>query len=159
VKERILCYREGVIMRALAVRQPYASLIVNGHKIWEMRSRPTNIRGRIGIYSSVHIPTELEKSDYQYILCSLKHKGYSLSDSLPSYIDAPRGCLIGTVEIEDCFPVSVGTQLYSTRYSLVEAQDKEMYALRLQNPVKFEKPIPIKWTSGGSWANINIPEV
>src|SRR5574344_220635 len=91
-KERILCYREGVIMRVLAVRQPYASSIIDGHKIWEMRSRPTNIRERIGIYSSVHKPTELEKSDYQYILCSLKHKGYSLSDSLPSYIDAPRGC-------------------------------------------------------------------
>ncbi len=38
-----------VIKRALIVRKPYARMIVGGVKTWEMRSRPTTIRERIGI--------------------------------------------------------------------------------------------------------------
>jgi len=35
--------------RALIVKQPYADLIMSGQKVLEMRSRHTNVRGRIGI--------------------------------------------------------------------------------------------------------------
>ena len=35
--------------RALIVRQPWIDLILSGKKIWEMRSKPTNIRGLIGL--------------------------------------------------------------------------------------------------------------
>ena len=38
-----------MIKRALIVRKPYAAMIVSGQKTWEMRSRSTNIRERIGI--------------------------------------------------------------------------------------------------------------
>ena len=37
--------------RALKVRQPYASLIVQGKKTWEIRRHPTRVRGRVGIMS------------------------------------------------------------------------------------------------------------
>lgn len=35
--------------RALIVRKPWIDLILSGEKVWEMRSRPTSIRGRIGL--------------------------------------------------------------------------------------------------------------
>ena len=35
--------------RSLIVRKPWIDLILDGKKIWEMRSRPTKIRGRIGL--------------------------------------------------------------------------------------------------------------
>jgi hypothetical protein len=35
--------------RALIVRQPWIDLILSGKKTWEMRSRPTNVRGKIGL--------------------------------------------------------------------------------------------------------------
>lgn len=35
--------------RALIVRQPWIDLILSGKKTWEMRSRPTIVRGRIGL--------------------------------------------------------------------------------------------------------------
>lgn len=38
--------------RALIVRQPYADLIMTGQKVLEMRSRHTNVRGRIGIIAA-----------------------------------------------------------------------------------------------------------
>jgi predicted transcriptional regulator len=37
------------IDKALIVRPPFAGLIVDGHKKWEMRSKETIMRGRIGI--------------------------------------------------------------------------------------------------------------
>jgi len=36
-------------MKCLIIKQPWIDLILSGDKTWEMRSRPTNIRGRIGI--------------------------------------------------------------------------------------------------------------
>jgi len=35
--------------RALIIKQPWIELILSGQKTWEMRSRPTNVRGRIGL--------------------------------------------------------------------------------------------------------------
>lgn len=35
--------------RSLIVRNPWIDLILHGQKTWEMRSRLTNIRGRIGL--------------------------------------------------------------------------------------------------------------
>ena len=35
--------------RALIIRKPWIDLILIGEKLWEMRSKPTNIRGRIGL--------------------------------------------------------------------------------------------------------------
>lgn len=38
-----------VNMKCLIIKQPWIELILSGKKTWEMRSRPTNIRGRIGL--------------------------------------------------------------------------------------------------------------
>lgn len=39
----------AMIDRALIIRQPWIDLILSGQKPWEMRSRPTKIRGKIGL--------------------------------------------------------------------------------------------------------------
>lgn len=36
-------------MKCLVIKKPWIDLILSGEKVWEMRSRPTNIRGRIGL--------------------------------------------------------------------------------------------------------------
>ena len=43
---------EIAIFRCLVVRPPYARAIVTGAKVEEYRSRPTRIRGRVGIIES-----------------------------------------------------------------------------------------------------------
>lgn len=35
--------------RALIIRRPHIDKILSGEKIWEMRSKPTKVRGRIGL--------------------------------------------------------------------------------------------------------------
>ena len=39
--------------RALIIDEPHLGRILSGDKIWEMRSMPTNIRGRIGFIRKV----------------------------------------------------------------------------------------------------------
>ncbi|WP_269849531.1 ASCH domain-containing protein [Methanosarcina horonobensis] len=56
-------------MKVLAVRQPWASLIVEGLKTLEVRSRPTNIRGRVAIYGSSHNPTIAEQN---WFMCTVQ---------------------------------------------------------------------------------------
>lgn len=43
-------------MRALTIRQPWASLIATGVKRYETRSRPTRVRGRIAIHAGLALP-------------------------------------------------------------------------------------------------------
>lgn len=38
--------------RGLIIRQPYAGLVASGRKTWEMRSKPTTMRGPIAIIAS-----------------------------------------------------------------------------------------------------------
>lgn len=38
-----------MIEKALIIRQPYLNQILSGGKIWEMRSRPNKVTGKIGL--------------------------------------------------------------------------------------------------------------
>jgi hypothetical protein len=80
-------------MTALAVRQPYASLIASGYKSMEIRTRNTRIRGTIAIYASRTIPSKLD----------LK--------ALDSYTELckeplPRGKIICVADLIDSYPIS-----------------------------------------------------
>jgi hypothetical protein len=41
--------KENRNMHALIIREPWIGMILSGRKTWEMRSRSTRIRGRIGL--------------------------------------------------------------------------------------------------------------
>ena len=83
-KDTFFKMREVKGMKALSVRQPWADLIVSGHKDCENRTRPTNFRGTILIHASKTV----DKYAMQQIgICA----------------DAMRcGGIIGSGEIVDC---------------------------------------------------------
>jgi hypothetical protein len=72
-------------VKALTVRQPWASLIVDGIKDVENRSWRTNYRGRLGIHAAQRFDQEL-----------MDLYGHLLDD------DLPLGALIGSVKLIDC---------------------------------------------------------
>src|SRR5262245_48413541 len=39
----------GIVSRGLVIEQRWVSLILDGRKTWEMRTRPTRVRGWIGL--------------------------------------------------------------------------------------------------------------
>jgi hypothetical protein len=80
---------------ALAIRQPWAELIMRGRKRIEYRSQQSHVRGRVFIYACLgryarHVETE-----------------WAVEFKLD--IDAlPRGVIMGSVELFDCRPAPDG---------------------------------------------------
>ena len=117
-------------MKALTVRQPWASLIVHGVKHIETRSKPTKIRGRIGIIAGKHRPTSFWLNEWADGggLSKAPAPWNAYAGDLDRWFDAmesndgngqwrydyrwsrfPFGALIGTVELYDCVPIVDGT--------------------------------------------------
>jgi hypothetical protein len=87
-------------MKALSIRQPWAWLIVQGHKDIENRTWSTGTRGPVLIHASKGM-TQTEYEDVCAFLARdprLKH----LNAALPAPADLERGGIIGRAEIVDC---------------------------------------------------------
>ena len=112
-------------MKALSIRQPWASLIVEGRKNIENRSWPTKFRGRIYIHASLRFDKDA--------LAFLKDKDLMLNgDSETVFYKLPRGSIIGEVSIIDCVAFHP-SPWFSGPFGFV-----------LSNPVKFDSFIPCK---------------
>lgn len=79
----------------LSIRQPWAWLIVHGHKDIENRTRPTRQRARILVHAGQQwdIPPEQWAETWPGI-------------DLPATEDMPRGGIVGAVDIVDCVTAS-----------------------------------------------------
>src|SRR5947208_599124 len=79
-------------MRALSVRQPWAELILLGHKTVEVRSRRTVLRERVYLYATKNRIDPAEEA--------------RISGEFGIDVDGlPRGVLVGTVLIVGCLPL------------------------------------------------------
>ena len=90
-------------MKALSVRQPWAWLIVNGHKDIENRNWPTKFRGPILIHASKFMTAE------SYCDCAefLAQIG-KVVPNFPSFrkLQSQLGGIVGQAEIIGCVPAS-----------------------------------------------------
>jgi len=113
--------------KALTVRQPWASLIIEGHKNIENRSRPTKYRGLLAIHAGLKIVPE-----------ALDRYGRLLDN--PD--DLPLGSLLGTVELADCIEGARN-----------EWAEPGYFHWLLEDPRPLARPIPARgalgfWTVG-----------
>ncbi len=60
--------------RALIIRQPHINNVLQNKKLWEMRSKPTNLRGKIGL---IEQGTGLIVGEVELVGCK-KQSGKSL---------------------------------------------------------------------------------
>lgn len=120
-------------MKALSIKQPWASLIVDGYKTYEFRSWKTNYRGKILIHSS----SSLEKDTID------RFKEYNL--------EYEKGAIIGEADIVDCILVDekFNKELRNIN-PLVYAKSNhiETYAWKLENIKKYDTPIYVKGKLG-----------
>lgn len=120
-------------MKALSIKQPWASLIVYGYKNYEFRSWKTKYHGPIYIHASATIDKEAMKVFQNYP------------------IPFPTGCLLATAVIEDCLEVT--TELEKT---LIQkdptvygyTQGRARYAWELCAITRLEHPISMKGKLG-----------
>lgn len=109
-------------MKAITIKQPWASLIVAGLKDIENRSWKTNFRGRVLIHAGkarekqFGIPKKLFADDAVYSVIDSK--------------ELPQGAIIGSVEIVDCVKNHPSLWAIEGDWNWV-----------LANPVMFPQPI------------------
>ena len=123
----------GDNMKALTIKQPWASLIIEGYKKYEFRSWKTNYRGKILIHSGLSLEKDMKE----------RFKDYDL--------DYKLGYIIGEAEIVDCILVdkefndslrNINPIVYG------RSNHVENYAWKLENIKKYDKPIPCKGKLG-----------
>ncbi|HWK58128.1 MAG TPA: ASCH domain-containing protein [Parapedobacter sp.] len=126
-------------MKCITVKQPWASLIVEGYKSIENRMWATKFRGPTLIHTSAKYahphPWEL-LTDEQFATLP----GSVQTDMLLR--DYPVSAIIGQVEIVDCVinHPSIWAEITEIPAG-VYMGEKPIYNWVLDNPVKFDKPI------------------
>jgi len=81
-------------MMALSVRQPWAWLIMAGHK--DVENRSWCIRTPIRIW--IHAASGMTRAEYAW--CWLY--AAALGVEIPPFSSLVRGCLLGTIKVEQC---------------------------------------------------------
>jgi hypothetical protein len=93
-------------MKALTVRQPWASLIACGEKTIQTSPKPTSYRGPIAIHAGLARPVGSMVGPY--LVCdSGSIAGYGLSHQTEHrpWIDLPLGAVVAVAELVDCAPI------------------------------------------------------
>ncbi len=128
-------------MKAITIKQPWASLIVEGIKDIENRTWKTNYRGRVLIHSSADkkFNTSLTEDQFKAIIpliCKgvsipLDEKEHGIKKQYGWKFSHDYSSIIGSVEIIDC------VQNHPSIWA-IEGQ----WHWVLANPIKFEHPTP-----------------
>jgi ASCH domain len=84
-------------MKALSVRQPYAWLIVSGHKDIENRDWATNFRGRVLIHAGLTYPKRNYRDDAE--IFGARYGAYPERDTM-------LGGIVGVATITGCVTAS-----------------------------------------------------
>lgn len=120
-------------MKALTIKEPWASLIIEEYKKYEFRSWKTKYRGKILIHAGLSIEKDMME----------RFKDYN--------IDINPGYIIGEATITDCILVdeefncelrSIDPVVYG------RSNHTETYAWKLENVVKYENQISCKGKLG-----------
>lgn len=120
-------------MKVISIKQPWASLIINGYKEYEFRSWKTNFRGNCLIHTSLGI----DKS----AMDRFKHLN----------LDYPLGKIIGSVDVVDCIIVDKAFEtklLNKDKIIYGGSINRTGYAFKLKNIKKFKETIAAKGQLG-----------
>lgn len=110
-------------MKAISIRQPWATLISLGLKTIEVRSQNFSYRGPLLIHSS-RTPDREGLSRFPL-------------DELP------LGCLVGTVQLVDVKPFTRSSwEDLQDEHLGLGSPDRQLFALHLTEPVPAEQPVP-----------------
>ena len=120
-------------MKVLTIKEPWATLIIDGYKKYEFRSWKTNYRGKI----LIHAGLTLEKDNFK------RFKDYNL--------DVSKGEIIGEAELVDCILVDekFNQELLNIDPIVYGKSNHIMtYAWKLENVKKYETKITVKGKLG-----------
>lgn len=117
-------------MKTLTIKQPWATLIIQGDKRFEFRSWKTSYRGDLLIHAGKGIDKEAMKRLKKYI---------------PE--DMPLGKIIGKVKLVDCIKMSPEFKemlLKENNEIYTKSSFQENYGWQVENVEVFNHPMPVK---------------
>lgn len=132
-------------MKAITIKQPWATLIALGEKKFETRSWQTKYRGQIAIHAGKSI--DKEACDDYLIKSTLAEHG------IKSYKELPTGVVLATAKLIDCYKVeaTVGYVSVLSKERTVEGLEvafgdytEGRYAWELGNLQVLAKPVAAK---------------
>lgn len=120
-------------MKVLTIKEPWATLIIDGYKKYEFRSWKTNYRGKILIHAGMSLERENAQRFSEY------------------NIDYSCGEIIGEAQIVDCIFVTpeINEELKKINPLVYgKSGHVEKYAWKLENIIKYDKKIKVKGKLG-----------
>lgn len=106
-------------MKAISIRQPWAWLIVNGHKDIENRSWPTARRGTV----LVHASKGMTRDEYDDVEEMLRFTDGLKHITLPRFEAIERGGIVGMMTITGCVTASESPWFFGPQgFKLAEAE-------------------------------------
>jgi len=123
------------MLKAISLKQPFASLVVMGAKKYETRGFYTRHRGRLLIHAS------LSKDENNLSLC-LNEPFRKFVDGINGFYKLPFGKIIGEVMVEDVFATeTIRPKIKDTDELLFGDYSIWRYAWRLVRPVVYKDPV------------------
>lgn len=119
-------------MKVLTIKEPWASLIINGYKKYEFRSWKTNYRGKILIHAGKGI-------DKDMLFIANKYN-----------IKINPGKILGEVEITDCIKVDedFNKKIKQENTLAYHGNYTDKYAWKIENIKKYETLVEVKGKLG-----------
>lgn len=113
-------------MKAITIKQPWASLIVSGLKDIENRTWKTNFRGRV----LIHAGKSVSKNGWREMNQKQIDAAANTNMIGAKFDELTFGAILGSVEVVDC------VQNHPSLWA-----EKGVWNWVLANPVMFDKPI------------------
>jgi len=135
-------------MRAMSLWQPWASLMVHGHKRNETRSWSIEYRGRVLIHAAKRFQQEERE------ICIYAPFAPCLARHYNKLKDIPLGAIIGSVHIVDCVPTNWAVSRITDQERHFGNYADGRFAWITENPVAFKEPVPFR----GQQGFFNVPD-
>ena len=117
-------------MKVLTIKQPWATLIMQGNKRFEFRSWQTKYRGDLLIHAGKGIDKEAIKRLEKYLPKNL-----------------PQGKILGKVKLVDCIKMSPELKIILLKENsdiYTKSSFQEKYGWQITDVIVFEEPIEAK---------------
>lgn len=129
-------------MKALTIIQPWASLIVDGLKTWEMRGWWTSYRGPLAIHAgrgklTHHEMRGNEEALRTWVAGTIGEKG-RMAAAYFLRTDLPKGRIIGMADLADCININKLARSEILKNGLSDPDDG--FAWVLKNVRSFDGP-------------------
>lgn len=120
-------------MKVLTIKQPWASLIINGYKRFEFRSWYTNYRGELLIHAGKSVDKEAMKRLEKYL-----------------DFDIPIGKIIGKVNITDCVKLdkNLKEKLLNENMDIYKNSEIGNFGWQIEDVLKFNNKIEVNGKLG-----------